>query len=362
MIELFRSPAVVVDLDIVEKNIKKMIDINKKFGINHRPHIKPHKSLELAKLQLSMGATGITCAKLAEAEVMVMGGIKDILIAFPILGKEKLDRLEKLINFANITTIVNSVECAKELSDLGIRIGKKIAALIEVDGGGKRGGLKPGKNTVEFVKEIKDYEGIDICGIMYYSSSGYDCDTWSCVEEGAVKEKKEALETADLVSKLGIHMRIISCGSSFSGKCPKYMEGVTEVRSGNYIFNDCAQLSNNFVSLEDCALRVYSTVIACPSDKEAIIDAGSKTLTSDLCKFREGYGFVVGRPDICIHNLNEEHGFIRSEGGINLKIGDKIGIIPNHACVIPNLTDDMYGIRNGKFSHMIKVDARGKNY
>lgn len=361
MYDSFPTPAVVIDLDQVDRNIIKMVESNNKYGINHRPHIKSHKSLFIAKRQLELGAQGITCAKLGEAEVMVDGGITDILIAYPIIGQDKIERLSRLMDRANIVTIVNSEEGAKALSQLGQSKAKKIAVLIDVDGGINRGGHKPLEPTLKFAQKIRDLKGIDIVGLMYYSGIIYNEVTKEGFEDKAKLERDEIINTAKLLEKHGFNMSVLSAGNSFSSKMPHLLEGVTEVRAGHYVFNDCGQLLTGFATEDECALKVISTVVSVVDSHHAIIDAGSKSLTSDTCLHRKGYGYVVGRPDIYISQLNEEHGFIESEKEIGLQVGDKIAIIPNHACVVTNLVDEAYGVRNGQLEKMIKIDARGKN-
>lgn len=355
------TPTVVVELDIVEKNIKKMVENAGKNNITHRPHIKAHKSVYLAKKQLEYGCKGITCAKITEAEVMVANGITDILIAFPIIGKSKLEKLKALSTKCDVKTIVNSIEGAKGISDMGVELGTKMKLLIDVDGGIFRGGKEPGQPTLDFAMQIKDFEGIDICGIMYYGGDIYSKRLEEDIVERVKQERDEILYTKELLEGAGFDIRILSTGTSYSSKRTDYLQGITEIRAGNYIFNDNSQLSANLITEDDCGLRICSTVVSIVDDKNFIIDAGSKTLTSDTGVFTKGYGHIIGMANAIIHKLNEEHGFVKTETAHNLKIGDIVKIIPNHACVIPNLCDNVIGIRNGKFELDIKIDARGLN-
>ncbi|MGB8455594.1 MAG: alanine racemase [Anaerocolumna sp.] len=361
MYDYLPTPAVVIELEQVEKNLKDMVELNEKYGIHVRPHIKPHKSVEIAKLQLKLGAAGITCAKLGEAEVMAEAGIRDILIAFPLIGEDKMERLAKLLDIADVITIVNSTEGAKQLSKIGEQKNKKVEVLLEIDGGINRGGKKPYEPTLKFANEIKDLSGIDILGIMYYGGTIYGETTLEGFDRVTKLEHDNMVGTAQMLRDAGFKMNVLSGGSSYSSKRSHLLNGITEVRPGHYIFNDCGQLFTSFATEEQCALKIIATVVCMNDENHAIIDAGSKTLTTDLCGHHEGYGYVVGHPDIMITKLNEEHGFIESTNLLNLRIGDKIAIIPNHACVIANLADEVYGIRNKQVDHMIRIDARGKN-
>ena len=356
------TPAVWINLDTAYRNITKMVQENEKYGIAHRPHIKVHKSSFLAKKQIELGAKGITCAKISEAEVMVNAGITDILIAYPLIGQDKWDRFAELSRRADLITIVNSTVGAEGLSKVGERLGKPVRVLIEVDGGINRGGLKPGQPVLEFAEAIRHLKGLDICGVMYYGGAIYGQKTLEGIRTLVKREHDDLVGNRDLLVKNGFKIDILSGGSSFSSKQPDLLEGITEVRAGNYIFNDCAQLPIGLVTEGDCALRVISTVVCRPDEHTAIIDAGSKTLTSDLAHFRSGYGYIVGHPDIEIYQLNEEHGFLRYDKPIPFEIGEKIAIIPNHACVVTNINENVYGVSGGKVVRKIDIDARAKNY
>ena len=361
MYDYLETPAVVVELDTVERNIRSLVEGAKPYGIVHRPHIKTHRSVELAKLQLKLGAQGVTCAKLGEAEVMADAGITDIFLCYPLIGPQKLARLRKLLERAEVSTLINSVEGARGLAELGVSMGRKIPVRIDLDGGLGRGGLRPGQPALEFAKAVGDLPGIEIVGLMYYGGLIYHQKDRAAMEEITRKEQKELVETANLLRENGFPIRVLSGGTSFSGKMPQLLEGITEIRSGHYIFNDCGQLFSGFASEEDCALRVVLSVVSIVDDHHAILDAGTKILTSDGCERHPGYGYVIGHPDMVITTLNEEHAFLKSSQPLNLKIGDRLAIIPNHCCVVCNMVDEVYGIRDGKVDHKITIDARGKS-
>lgn len=271
-----------------------------------------------------------------------------------------MERLGRLMQRIRVSTEVNSIYGAKQLSALGERIGKKVPVLIEIDGGLHRGGVPPYEGAVAFADSIRDLPGLEICGLMYYGGLIYAETTREGYEAQTKREHDELVGTAELLRAKGYRMDVLSGGNSYSARCCKYLEGITEVRCGNYIFNDVATLATGFAVEQECALRAVSTVVCKMDDHHAIIDAGSKTLTTDLCGHRPGYGWVVGHPEIRITKLNEEHGFVESDEPLPFEIGDKIAIIPNHACVLPNLVDKIYGIRNGRIERMIPIEARGR--
>ncbi|WP_100065394.1 alanine racemase [Miniphocaeibacter massiliensis] len=356
------TPAVHINMNQVEKNIEEVANNLKVQGIAHRPHIKVHKSVYLAQLQQKLGAKGITVATLGEAEVMADGGIKDILLAFPLIGEEKLQIYGKLLKREGITlrTIINSIEGANGLSNLGLKINMKIPVLIEVDGGISRGGLPLGSKLTEFGKKVKGLKGIDIQGILYYGGDIYGLKDIEEMRKRSKRESEDIISSVKSLEEIGLKMDILSGGSSFSIRFPEELKGITEARAGNYIFNDCAQLTTNLIDEKKCALTILATVVSRPDENTAIIDAGTKTLSSDLVGFREGYGYIKEDPSIIIHKLNEEHGFLKSNKPISFKIGDKINIIPNHACVIPNLAGKVYCIKDGILDRVLKIEGQSK--
>lgn len=355
------TPAVLVDMDAAERNIREMLDGAASAGLAHRPHIKTHKCVELAKLQLSAGAAGITCAKLGEAEIMAEAGINNILVAYPLIGDVKLQRYAELHKKSpGLLTIVNSIAGAKALSDTALRSNDKYDVLIEVDGGTSRGGIAPGDASLEFADSIRDLKGLHICGLMYYPGANYSKHDDEGIAAAADRERMDVTGTAKLLASHGFDMSVLSGGNSVSSKVPQHLLGLTEIRAGNYIFNDCQQLYFDHVSEEQCALKILSTVVCKTGPCTAILDAGTKTLSFDVFHGTDlGYGRICGHPEIKITNLNEEHAFIASPEPLPFEVGDKVLIIPNHACVVPNLAGGMYKIRADEVVGTLTVDARG---
>ena len=362
MFEAGNTPYVTVDLDQVDQNIRRMVSGLSANGIDHRPHTKTHKSLYFAQRQLALGAKGITVAKISEAEVMAAGGIDDIFIAYPLIGGAKLRRLGDLMEVANISTLVNSIEGASGLSQLGSRIGIRVPVLIDIDGGMNRGGLKPGEPALLFANQLKELPGIEVIGLMYYNGMLNACESMDDVRKEAMRERDELLQTAELLRADRHRMTVLSGGSSYSSMVPESLKGITTARAGTYIFGDASLIYNNrMIEEKDCALRVNATVVSVVDDKHAILDAGSKTLSSDLCARKPGYGHIAGHFDWSLTKVNEEHAFLEAPNGHDLVIGERVQIIPNHCCTTVNLQDKLIGMRKGKMERMITVDARGKN-
>lgn len=361
MLEHLTTPAVIVDLDIVDRNIAHAENQISKVGIKHRPHIKTHKSVYFADLQVGSGAKGITCAKLGEAEVFANAGFTDILVAYPIIGEAKLERLAQLSQKSKVTTCIDSLEGAFGISALGERIGLKLPIYIEINVGFDRCGRRSGEEAMNFAKEINKLPGLQIEGIMSYAGHINDQKTVDDVRLAVREEVKLLNDTAQMLQANGIDLKEVSVGSSLSVEFAEELQGITEIRAGSYIFHDLGHVSSDLFSIQDCALRIIVSVVSIPYPGRAIIDAGTKTLTSDKSRM-DGYGYVVEHPEAEIIKLNEEHGFLNYDpASFELKIGQRLTVIPNHACVIPNLCDSLIGIRNGKVERMIPVDARGKN-
>lgn len=354
------TPAVLVDLDILEKNLAHTAKLASDAGVKLRPHCKTHKSVWLAKKQLEYGASGITVAKLSEAEVMVDGGITDILVAYPIVGKAKLERLAKLIKRASIIVSTDSVEVAEGLSELGMSINQKIKLYVDVNSGLQRCGLEPGRETAELVKQIIKLPNIEIVGLMTHGGFSYDYTDQKSLLAAAHKEADALLDTKKILDAEGIEIKEISVGSTPTSKFIGQMVGVTEVRPGAYVYGDDQQLSTGIITEDECAMHVLTTVVSAPREGSVIVDGGSKTFSSDACPHRKGYGMMKEDHSVYIDELCEEHGIVKMPFETKFKIGDRLIFLPNHCCATTNMHDELYGIRKGMVERMIKVDARGK--
>lgn len=334
------TPALVIDLDVVEANIAEMAEATRQ--VNLRPHIKTHKMPELAKLQLAAGAVGITCAKLGEAEIMADAGCDDILLAYPLYGQAKIDRLRALREKASVRVSLDSVEVAEQVAGAG-----PIEVLVEVDTGLHRLGRPPGEPTAELVREISRVPGVTVVGLLTHAGHSYSSTTEAELHAYAEREVTDLVTTAELCGGL----EIISVGSTPTARHGSTVPGATEVRPGTYIFNDGNMIRLGVATERDTAARVHATVIARPAPDRFVLDAGSKALTSD------GLPLIAGRPDLRMKFLSEEHGVGHGTG---LEIGERVELIPAHVCPVINLYDRAYGVRGGEIDHELVVAARGR--
>lgn len=345
------TPAALVDLDVAKRNIERFQRYANRHGLRVRPHIKTHKLPAVAEMQLSAGAIGITCQKVSEAEAMVDGSsaINDVLITYNIVGEPKLKRLRALAERVKMSVVADNRAVVEGLSTFFMGMKTPLTVLVECNTGANRCGVASPAAAAELAVAIAASPGLTFGGLMTYPPVG---------AEGAVeafmRKAKEAIEAR------GVPVRDISSGGTPSMMNADKAPITTEYRPGTYVYNDRSLVSRGVCEWDDCALTVLATVVSVPAPDRAIIDAGSKTLTSDLLGL-SGYGHVLGRDDIAIDQLSEEHGRLVSTRPIGLKVGDRVRIVPNHACVVTNMVDEVLvagaGVSNPEYW---TVAARGR--
>ncbi|POT59896.1 amino acid processing protein [Citrobacter amalonaticus] len=359
---MLTTPYVMLDLDIMERNITAMTSGLLRNNIQHWPHIKTHKSVRLAKLEQRLGASGITCAKLSEAEIMAAGGITSILLAYPIIGDDKCQRYADLARKINIRTIVDSRSGAQGLSRAAVKNGMTFSIDIAVDYGAHREGIQP-ENILDFARDVAALPGLRIDGIFTYAGTIYQYHNEADIRQAARDEAALLIRCRDELNAHGFEIKTLSGGSTLSSFYADELQGITESRAGNFIFGDMNAINAGIYTPQDCALTICATVVSIPLPGYATVDAGTKSLTSDLSATPGSYGLIQENPDVHLVKLNEEHGYLRYDPEkVSLTVGEQIHIIPNHCCVVANLVDEIYGFRNGEFSETITVDARGKSY
>jgi len=360
-VEEIDTPAMIVDLDVMEANLRRVADYACVHHLRLRPHTKTHKSVELAKRQLALGAAGLTVAKVSEAEVMLGASPHDVLVAFPVIGRTKLSRLVEIARRTHVTVALDSMFAAQQLSDAAGSAQVTIGVLAELDAGLGRVGVSPGQPLLELARSISKLPGLEFEGITFYPGHIKDLD-----EPGrhALAQLGELLRSvmADF-AKAGIEMRIVSGGSTPTLFHSHEITGLTEIRPGTYVFNDLNTVRSGGCKLEECAARVLATVVSTARPAQMIIDGGSKTFSSDRPVNGPDvtFGQVVEAPGARFHKMNEEHGFIditRSER--EFSVGDRVQVIPNHVCVAMNLHERVYGVRGGTVEQVWTVDGRGK--
>ncbi len=361
------TPCILIDIDKLDRNIIKMARLAKDFNVSLRPHIKTHKIPQIAKMQIDAGAKGITVAKLSEAEIMAEAGIKDIFMAYPVIGESKIARLLKLNEKVRIIVGIDSIAGARALSDAATGVGKAIEVRLEIDTGLKRTGI-PYDQVQKTAKEISGFKGLKITGIYTFKGLMFQGKGTEDRERAGLEEGQMMVEVADSLRKAGMEIDDVSVGSTPTAEFVARVPGITEIRPGTYVFNDVMQVKVGSCSWEDCAASILTTVVSRPSDKLIIIDGGSKTLSADVIPgafpyYLEGYGKVIGYDNLIPERLTEEHGMLAVKGAVpGLKTGDTLRIIPNHVCTAINLQNYVYFTKNDILIDKVKVEARGMVY
>ena len=346
---VYGTPAVVVDLDRVERNIARLQAACDAAGVANRPHIKTHKSPVLAKMQREAGAKGITCQKLGEAEVMADAGLDDILISYNMLGEEKLGRLAALMRRATIVVAADNPVTVAGLPQAAAIAERTLDVIVECDTGYKRAGVETPAEAIALAKDIASRPGLAFSGFLMYPPVTAAAETQSFLDEALAG-----------VRRAGLEPRIVSSGGTPNLRNLGKLEGATEHRAGTYIFNDRMMLSAGVATLDDVALHVVSTVVSRAAPERGILDAGSKTLTWDSGGL-DGYGLVLEHPQAKIARFSEEHGFLDLTACNDRPgVGDVVRIVPNHVCVVVNMVDRLIGTRGHEIVGEIPVAARGR--
>jgi D-serine deaminase-like pyridoxal phosphate-dependent protein len=355
-VEEIDTPALLLDLDVMERNIARMAAAFRGLTAKLRPHAKTHKTPLIAHKQLAAGAVGITCAKLGEAEVMVEGGIRDILIANQIVGARKISRLVSLARHADLIVAVDDQQNVHDLSHAARAAGVSLRVLVEVDVGMHRCGVAPGEPALSLARQVEGAPGLKFAGLMGYEGHLVFVPS---LEERAHRVHADMQTLIDAVSFLearGLLVDIVSAGGTGTAMLTGRLPGITEIQAGSYVFMDGRYKTVEGVDF-DWALTLLTTVISRPRPDRAIVDAGMKTLTHEF-----GLPRFKGREDLELVGLSEEHGTVKlRDPSVALRPGDRLELIPSHGDTTLNLHDFYYGARHGRVEAVWPIAARGKS-
>lgn len=348
-IEDIETPCVLVDRRIAEANLVRAQDYADANGMRLRPHIKTHKLPLFARRQIELGAIGITCQKLGEAEVMADAGLTDIFLPYNILGKGKLDRLAALHRRIAISVTADSRTTVDGYAERFRDAGHPLRVLVECDTGAGRCGVQSVAEAVELAQAIDAAPGLRFEGLMTYPP------------RGKLAEVEAWLTAArDELASRGLEPRTISNGGSPDFYSAAMVKAATEHRPGTYIYSDRTQVAYGHGTIADCALTVIATVVSRPNADRAVVDAGSKALAADLSP-AGGHGHVVEYPEAAVTGLSEEHGVIDlSKSSRKPQVGERVRIVPNHVCVVSNLFDAVHITEDGETAEPVPVAARGR--
>jgi D-serine deaminase-like pyridoxal phosphate-dependent protein len=359
--ETVPTPAIVLNAAVVQRNIDRLATYAKSHNIKIRPHTKTHKSLKLGQMQLQAGAGGLTVAKVGEAQLMAEV-CDDILLAYPAVDPWRAQKAAELARTITLHVAVDSLEAIDSLAAAAQSAGSTIGILVDLDVGLHRTGVETPLATIPLAQRVAGSKGLRLDGLFIYPGH-----VWSpaAEQEGLLRAVANLVqETLDLWSKQGLEAKIISGGSTPTAYQSHFVPRQTEIRPGTYIFNDMNTVRGGYCQLEDCGARIVATVISTAVPGQVVLDAGSKTLTSDVCITARdsGHGFILEYPQAKITKLSEEHG----QTDVSMcerkpRVGDRVTIIPNHICPCINLQDALWWMGSaGKPLVRMPVDARGK--
>jgi D-serine deaminase-like pyridoxal phosphate-dependent protein len=342
------TPAVLVDLDVVDANIARAQSLFDGLGIGFRPHIKTHKIPYLAELQTKAGAIGIAAQKISEAEVFAHAGCTDIMLCFNLLSPAKIARARALMEVCYLTVVADNIAVVRALSKGMAGADVALDVLVECDTGMGRCGVQSPEAARDLAVAIAAAPGLNFAGLMTYPPPGATLQV-----EAFLQAARELC-----VESVG-HCAVISGGGTPSLMDAALSPVLTEYRAGTYIYNDRSLVARRACTLAECALTVLATVVSRPTETRAILDSGSKSLTSDLLGLT-GYGAILGYPGAQIAGLSEEHGHVDLTGCPDRPtIGQKVQIVPNHVCPVSNLVDRVVFHRSGVVLREAEVAARG---
>jgi D-serine deaminase-like pyridoxal phosphate-dependent protein len=355
------TPALLIDLDVMERNLRRAADYARAHDLRLRPHTKTHKIPALARRPLEAGAAGITVAKVGEAEVMLAAEPPELLVAYPVIGRAKLERLVEVARRTRVTVALDSLQAARQLSDAARQGRVRFGVLAEMDAGLGRMGVAPGEELVQLVRGLVRLPYLTYEGIAFYPGHIKSLDNDGLRQIEALDELLQAaLERLD---REDLTPEIVSGGSTPTLYHSHRIRGLNEIRPGTYLFNDRNTWLAGACKLEDCAASILVTVVSTARPGQVIVDGGSKTFSSDrLTPVAEvSYGYVLEAPGAVFTRMNEEHGFVDvRRAGLDLAVGDRLRILPNHICTAMNLHERVYGVRGERVETVWEVAGRGK--
>jgi len=356
------TPALVIDLDVMERNLRRVAEYARRHGLRVRPHTKTHKIPAIGRMQLELGAAGLAVAKVSEAEVMLKADPEDLLIAYPVVGRAKMERLVALTRRTRVTVALDSMQVARALSDAAREGQTELGILTEVDAGFGRAGVPPGEALVHLVQGITRLPHLTWEGVAFYP--GHIRNPREPEGQRQLEDvSKTVMRVRTDLKSAGFEPRIVSGGSTPTLYHSHQVEGLTEIRPGTYVFNDKSTFTMGACGVEDCAATILCTVVSTARPGQVLIDGGSKTFSSDRlpASSEVSFGHVVDDPAVVFTKMNEEHGYLDVRGGSRENaVGDRLRIIPNHICTAMNLHEQVYGLRGEDVEVVWEVAGRGK--
>jgi D-serine deaminase-like pyridoxal phosphate-dependent protein len=352
------TPAVLIDLDRLERNIAQMSTRARESGVLLRPHAKTHKVPEVGWMQMKAGAVGLSFAKTSEAEVFARHGFPNLFIAYPVVSPSKAERLVALSRRTTLTVGMDSLVGAEVLGAAAARVGATLRVSMKVDCGYHRVGVAP-EVAVDIGTRMASIKGLSLVGVFTHAGQSYGRSERTQIEADGAQEAATVAVAADGLRKAGVPIETVSVGSTPTSRYGFAHPGINEARPGNYVYLDRTQIALGTCGLEECSMSILATVVSRPADDRVVLDSGSKTLSSDHRRpTPDGFGLILGT-DTRLVSLSEEHGVGTIAKGDSFKIGERVRVLPNHACVVSNLHNRVYGVRGENVEAVFEVAARG---
>lgn len=352
------TPAPIVDLDRLERNLERMASYTAQHGLALRPHVKTHKTPWIAARQVALGAAGLTCATPREAEEMsAVAG--DILVAYPPVGSGRLRRLTSLPPNIRLTVALDSAEAVRGLADAARTARRRVGVYVELDFGMRRVGVATAAEAIDLTRLVEREPSLEFRGIAFYP--GHIRARVDAQDEAISRLRTDVMATREAFERAGIEVPVVSGGSTPTG-WRAHETGATEVRPGTYVFNDRTAAQIGSCAWDDCALTVLATVVSTAVPGQAVIDAGSKALGREPLRAEgDGFGVLMAHPDVVVKGLSEEHGLLDlSRTDWRPSVGDVVRVVPNHVCIVVHLNDRLIGVRGDMVEREWPVAARGR--
>ncbi len=347
------TPALWVDMDLLEKNILHFGSYLKAANLNWRPHIKGVKIPALAHMMIAAGAIGVTCAKISEAEVMAAGGVKDILIANQVVGASKVARLVRLNRRTDVMVAVDDLENARQISAMAYEVGVKIRVLAELDSGMQRCGVQPGQPALAFCSKLAELPGLVFTGLMSWEGHVVKIEDPAQKKRETEKAVGSMVATAELCRQAGLPVSIVSCGGTGSYTITSHIPGVTEIQAGGGIFGDLTY--QRWGAQIQPALFILATVSSHPVPERAVIDAGRKAMNVEYSMPK-----VRDFPGVELEHCTAEHGILRLDpAAAPLKVGDRLNLVVGYEDLTVFLHNELIGVHAGKVDAVWDIQARG---
>lgn len=361
-LEFLETPVPVVDLDVMARNLDGMAKYTAGHGLALRPHTKTHKSLYVAREQVARGAAGLTCATPHEATVM-QEACDDLLVAYPVLGHAKLDRLFTVNEHVALRVQLDSAMAIDQLAAAAVRHDRAVAVTIEFDAGMHRVGVPSLDDALTLARHVHANPPLEFSGIAFYP--GHIREPVTSQDAALERLRHRVAEAIEAFTEAGLPPAVVSGGSTPTMWRSHEITGVTEIRPGTYVYNDRTTAEIGACKWADCAFTVLATVVSTSVPGQAVIDAGAKALGREPIRGAggEGWGALLDRPEVVVSRMSEEHGILDlANSDWRPSVGDLVRVVPNHVCIVTHLNDVIFGLQGDDVVTSWPVDARGRGY